>query len=301
MFALRGDVQPGRHGFRQQLRVGHQAGYVTLTMAASAKYPGVAQSWVKVTGAYYGVYVTGTGCRVSRCESFNNSQRGIYVYGSSGTVENCLARGNYYGVYLGGSSATVRNCTLTGNTYGLWNSYASSMKLLNNILTADGASSYGLYFESSGYSPSTSDYNLFYLSNGAALAYLGAGRTSLNDWRTATGKDAHSLSRNPLFVNAAAGDYHEQSTAGSYHGGAFTADANDSPCLDAGDPVASVGLGSAQRRVDQSGGLWRNRTSFQNAWSSQCAVEHFHSTSKPNRDGWSQRGLWRDGKVVAHR
>ena len=35
------------------------------------------------------------------------------------------------------------------------------------------------------------------------------------------------------------GDYHLKSTAGSYHGGAWTADAASSPCIDVGDPVSA--------------------------------------------------------------
>ena len=42
-------------------------------------------------------------------------------------------------------------------------------------------------------------------------------------------------------MNPALGDYHLQSTAGSWHGGTFSADGADSPCIDAGDPTAPVG------------------------------------------------------------
>ena len=36
-------------------------------------------------------------------------------------------------------------------------------------------------------------------------------------------------------------DFHLQSTAGSWQGGAWVPDANDSPCIDAGDPAYGVG------------------------------------------------------------
>ena len=49
-----------------------------------------------------------------------------------------------------------------------------------------------------------------------------------------TGQDGHSISKDPLLVDIIGGDYHPQSTEGSYHNGAWTADSNDSPCLNAG-------------------------------------------------------------------
>ncbi len=58
------------------------------------------------------------------------------------------------------------------------------------------------------------------------------------------------MSNDPLFVDAdgadnipgnADDDFHLQSSAGSWHGGAWTADPSDSPSIDAGDPATSVG------------------------------------------------------------
>jgi len=45
-----------------------------------------------------------------------------------------------------------------------------------------------------------------------------------------------NISTDPLFVDAANGDYHVQSTVGSFHGGLWTPDPLHSPCIDAGDP-----------------------------------------------------------------
>src|SRR5262249_6961233 len=59
---------------------------------------------------------------------------------------------------------------------------------------------------------------------------------------------AHTVRTDPLFVDprgpdgllggdhGADDDFHLQSLAGSYHGGAWTADPGHSPCIDAGDP-----------------------------------------------------------------
>ena len=49
------------------------------------------------------------------------------------------------------------------------------------------------------------------------------------------GVDAHSLASGPLLVSPTS-DLHPQSTTGSFHDGAWTADAVHSPAIDAGDP-----------------------------------------------------------------
>jgi len=44
------------------------------------------------------------------------------------------------------------------------------------------------------------------------------------------------LNEDPIFVDPENGDFHLQSTVGSYHGGAWLPDENYSPCIDTGDP-----------------------------------------------------------------
>jgi parallel beta-helix repeat protein len=87
----------------------------------------------------------------------------------------------------------------------------------------------------------TSDYNLLFAPVGATFGILdNTTATDLGSWQAATGADAHSVSADPLFV-AAPTDLHLQSTVGSYHDGAWTADAAHSPGIDAGDVTAAVG------------------------------------------------------------
>ena len=92
--------------------------------------------------------------------------------------------------------------------------------LRNNILYAGGAGRAIAWWASS--APLVSDYNI--------LAADGAGWVSpfgptLAQFRAYSGTDSHSLSQPPLFVDGAGGDLHLKSTAGSYHSGAWTADA----------------------------------------------------------------------------
>ena len=100
-----------------------------------------------------------------------------------------------------------------------------------------------------------SDYNDLFVTNGAiAGSWGGIVCPTLADWHTASAQDASSLSINPLFVDPdgtddSLGDYygddddfHVQSTAGSCHGGTWTNDLNNSPCIDAGDPGSDYAL-----------------------------------------------------------
>ena len=94
----------------------------------------------------------------------------------------------------------------------------------------------------------TSDYNDLYATNGANVVEtdegFGPSYATLAAWQAASGQDAHSISADPLFADAANGDFHVRSKAGRYDpaAGTFvTVDAVVSPCVDAGDPTDPVG------------------------------------------------------------
>lgn len=87
----------------------------------------------------------------------------------------------------------------------------------------------------------TSDYNCIFRPEGETIVVNRAGAAgtlyeSLADFQAGTIWDAHSHDLDPMFVNAAAGDYHLQSTAGSFSNGVWTGSASTSPCIDTGDP-----------------------------------------------------------------
>ena len=225
------------------------ANYVTLTTATGTRYPGLAQNWMKAVQGYNGICLqNATGCRVSRCEAVSNSYSGIYLGSCAAvTAENCISRGCTDpdagdGIRVDyGSGISVKNCTVYGNgKYGLSFGSSSGYTALNNVICADGPGGIAFWLYNS--SPSQCDYNNLWASNGAVVGqvYYVASYATLADWRAATGTDSRSLSRDPLFVDAANGDLHLQSTAGSYHGDLWVADLTNSPCIDAGDPKAAV-------------------------------------------------------------
>ncbi|MEI6684323.1 MAG: LamG-like jellyroll fold domain-containing protein, partial [Bacteroidota bacterium] len=90
----------------------------------------------------------------------------------------------------------------TGNTYALSNA-GLVRDYRNNIFNnARSGGSTGKHYAISLSSTTnlTCDYNDLYAPNGM-LGYFGGNITSLGNWQTATGKDAHSVATNPHFAN----------------------------------------------------------------------------------------------------
>lgn len=214
----------------------NHADYVTITTATSIQYPAAPQSWMKVTGGYRGIYAGYANYLiVDRVEVSSNTDDGIYAYLTDHAIytNNLIHDNGDEGVYLNYCDYnSVENNTIVfnGDDQLYIGSSSSPATVRSNILWADGSGDYALCWYSSGYTL-TSDYNDLYATNGASVSNSGA---TLGDWQAATGKDSHSLSRDPVFVNAVGGDFHLQSTAGSYHEGTWTADAASSAGIDTG-------------------------------------------------------------------
>ena len=217
---------------------------VAIKTTASSKYPGEAQKWMRVTNAFYGVFLDNANyCQMERIRVFDNDY-GIYVNNGSQWLEitNCLIHENgSHGISLRHSYySRIINNTIVRNGYNGIHFYdgGAYAALSNNIIGSDGSGKYGLYVHSG--SIRESDYNLLYTTNGAMVGYLGRGIGTLPEWQEATGFDLNSLSTDPGFVDAENGDFHVQSTGGSYHDGAWTADGLSSPAVDAGDPATDA-------------------------------------------------------------
>jgi len=146
-----------------------------------------------------------------------------------------------------GGLVSVSNCTVAGNGGNavVVDVESGQVRLRNNILWASGSGNacinVAAYFGAWLPFVQSSDFNDLYAGDGALVGQAGGARTNLVDWQTVTGFDAHSLSADPLFVDAVTGDYHLQSTEGSWHAGSWSADASNSPCIDAGSDLDPVG------------------------------------------------------------
>ena len=188
---------------------------------------------------------------VRRNVVYSNRQHGMAA-GSSCRILNNLLYDNgdaagEFNLVLDGLDGSVENNTLYGGS-GLWmnSSYFHPWTNRNNVIWAAGAGHVALRSDQSG---TWSDNNDLHVTDGAAVGrWLGTDCASLAEWRATSGCDSNSLSADPRFVDpngaddtlggyyGADDDVHLCSTAGSFHGGMWTADTNDSPCVDAGDP-----------------------------------------------------------------
>ncbi len=190
----------------------------SLTVRACTFNQGYAQSIDTGTergGAMYLASSTGTliGCRIQGVGTTNDYVGDTYIASGSVAITNTLfADNNGNGITAAGGNLSVVNCTLAGNAgWGLTNAVAMTA-VRNSIAwgnTNGGIASNAIYVSVS------------YTCSQEASPHAGDG----------------NIITNPVFVDAAAGDYHLQSRGGSYHdaASAYVLDASNSPCIDAGD------------------------------------------------------------------
>jgi parallel beta-helix repeat protein len=153
---------------------------------------------------------------------------GLYNYSSAtATLTNCTINGNtatHGGGLVNSATATLTNCTISDNTAsfggGLYNSLSAT--LTNCTINSNKASSNGggLY----NYSNTVTLMNCIMWGDSLQEVYTKVGGTvavaysNIQGGYTGTG----NINADPLFVDAAAGDYHLQS---------------GSPCIDTGHPA----------------------------------------------------------------
>jgi hypothetical protein len=138
----------------------------------------------------------------------------LYLNVCTGLVRNCLlARNNADaygdGMYVNAGTVSVVNVTFADNGGEGLRAGGGIVNVTDSILWNNGVD----------------------VTGAVALAWCDIGVID-----PAATTNNYCLSTDPLFVNAADGDYHEQSKSGSWHGGAWSKDPAQSPCIDAGDP-----------------------------------------------------------------
>ncbi|MCA9137633.1 MAG: right-handed parallel beta-helix repeat-containing protein, partial [Planctomycetales bacterium] len=230
----------------------------------------------------YGNFITGISAGAGSPITSNvvyNNPTGILATASTGLIANNLIYNNSTGLKLSqGNGADVVNNTVYQATAGNGiriESFPQNIELRNNILWA--AAGTGVSISNDSQVGLTSDFNLLYASGtGVVGNWLGANQATLQQWQIATGRDANSLSNDPLFVDFDGADnvlgyiagttdgrdddFHLQSIVGSFHGGSLApvldvssglpvfstiaqaADAALSPAIDRGsaaDPLAN--------------------------------------------------------------
>lgn len=136
-------------------------------------------------------------------------------------ISDLGGNGIIYGLYNVGSdnvhyyhntvSLDSANSTATVVTRGYFQqSVATGLEFKNNIITIKRGGTglkQAIYFDNTT-SDIVSNYNDFYVNApNAHIGFWTTNRTTLADWQTASTEDANSISEDPLYQNAAAGDY----------------------------------------------------------------------------------------------
>ncbi|MEQ1828011.1 MAG: right-handed parallel beta-helix repeat-containing protein, partial [Pirellula sp.] len=189
---------------------------------------------------------------------YGNLNTGITASGGSQVVSN-VVYDNPIGIAATASTALIANNLIYDNaTVGLKLSQGNSpdvinntiyattgmgiraeanvqnLELRNNVVWATGG--IGVSIANDSQTGLLSDFNLLFASGtGLVGNWVGANQTTLQAWQIATGKDANSLTNNPLFVDldgadnvlgfvlggvdGSDDDFHLQSPFGSLHGG----------------------------------------------------------------------------------
>ncbi len=197
---------------------------------------------------FYGVYATSlnTSMKISKNRIHNpfdgdpasTSQfGGIYFTGvdalaglenviSNNAIYNVNGTGIHYGLYNSSSDNTLyyyNTVNLDGSVATANDAYcfyqvttASGIELKDNLFTnrrAGAGDKYALYFSTAA-STITTDYNgVFVTGTNAHVGYNGSNRTTLANWQAATTQDANSVSADPYYTNASAGNLEPRSPA----------------------------------------------------------------------------------------
>jgi len=168
-------------------------------------------------GNYAGIYLFNT----TDCEILGNKIDGDYYGTHSSTSKRNTVANNMiyfsepYGIYDSESSNnfyyfnSVYQEANPSATYNIYLYHGNNNVLKNNILYQAGTGAHCAIYVVGDLStyPLTSDYNDFYAPN-ALVGFYDTNLTTLMNWQTATGRDAHSLSVDPSFVSLSTPDLH---------------------------------------------------------------------------------------------
>ncbi len=238
-----------------------------------------------------------------------NSAAGPFV--KNNLVYNNTAQGIWL---IGGSSAQFYNNTVyqpAGDAIRIdaGNPNAAGIQIQNNILWTQNG--YDIMLDPTSTAGFKSDYNDLYVTGSGAIGpWQNVVQTALQNWTTASGDDADSISADPLFDSVVTGDFHEMSTTGSYHGDSLppllgsgglpvfapavaTADSNESPAIDRGNATFAPNLEPAPN------GGYINQGAYGDTTQASLSPAHFLFVTNPLAGQTAATGLhltvvWRD-------
>lgn len=147
-----------------------------------------------------------------------------------------------HGLFLSaGGRYVIQSSILWSNQVGAYLSGLGPYAFSNSVVGAFGSDAYAYEIATVG-ALLSADYNNYFLTNGATMLLSSAetleNQSSLSRWVRWSGLDRNSMTKDPLFADAGAGDFHLQSEAGRYNPatGSYVIDTQSSPLIDAGGP-----------------------------------------------------------------
>ncbi|MDY0146169.1 MAG: hypothetical protein RBS84_09320 [Kiritimatiellia bacterium] len=190
---------------------------------------------LRLMGGASGIAGGGSTAVTLRNMQFVDNRRGINLLGASvrTVFERCLAANNtdygYYDISAASSSNQWNNGVIWGSTT-LLHVRTNALSVSNSIL--------GQATALFAFQVPPGNYNVVW-ATGVGLQY-----NTFTELQSAGLGWDRSVFANPLFANAAQGDFHVRSTTGRYDTnllGFVSTDTNYSAAIDVGDPAAAVG------------------------------------------------------------
>jgi len=193
----------------------------------------------KIECDYYGIHLN-----TSKRDTVANNM--VYFAGLTGIYENGGTDNGYFynSVYQEMNPST---------TYDFYIYHGTNITLKDNIFYhGGGGTHYALSVTGDLVTyPLTSDYNDLYAPS-AYVGYYNGNRTTLANWQSATGLDAHSLSADPSFLSLGTPDLHINPTSPVEMEGVAVAGVSDDFDLD-GRPSVNPDMGADEVSVALSG------------------------------------------------
>lgn len=193
-----------------------------------------------------GLHIASSGsCRFQRVRIEDNATDGIQVVSSSGLDfdQTILRRNAAGGFHLFSGSVNMWRSILYRNSFAAARVDSGTVAISNSCINASGPTAYGYYAAST--NNFLGSYNDFYTESNAVVGFvasLGRNMDTLGAWITTIGQERESLEADPLFADAASGDFHlrTQTPFGRplSNGSGVTNDTVTSPLIDAGSPLS---------------------------------------------------------------
>jgi parallel beta-helix repeat protein len=183
--------------------------------------------------------------------TITGGKRGIYCSGSSPTITNCNVMMNGIadigaGMYIeNGSSPTLVNCTFSDNSASMMGggiqNVDSNPILTNCTFSGNSAAYFGGGIYCAGGSPVLTNCILWGNTPDEISMFIGTPAITYSNIQGGFNGEGN-IDVDPLFADAANGDYHLKSQAGRWNPAtkSWVIDNVTSPCIDAGDPSTLV-------------------------------------------------------------